>query len=117
MAMLVLLLKGVSSILMLGRAQLQMKVTAELPRRDILEEVDGPMLRQVERPDAGRLGERWDRFLGYVCSEPALINTPIPGDAARSLPAVTRVFVLPYRSSELDFRPNCFRTICHSKIE
>ena len=48
-------------------------------RRDILEEVDGPMLkhglqglqgqrilapsRRVERPDEGRLGERWEQFL------------------------------------------------------
>ena len=49
-------------------------------RRDILEEVDGPMLRhglqglhrqkivvpsrRVERPDEGRLGERWRAFVG-----------------------------------------------------
>ena len=46
-------------------------------RRDILDEVDGPMLRhglqgqrilvpskRVDRPDEGRLGARWERFLG-----------------------------------------------------
>ncbi len=51
-------------------------------RPDILYEIDGPMLkhglqglqgqrivvpsRRVERPDEGRLGERWERFLGGV---------------------------------------------------
>ena len=49
-------------------------------RRDVLEEVDGRTLRhglqglegqrilvpsrRMERPDVGRLGERWERFLG-----------------------------------------------------
>ena len=49
-------------------------------RADVLEEVDGPMLRhglqglqgqrivvpnrRVDRPDVERLGERWERFLG-----------------------------------------------------
>ena len=49
-------------------------------RADVLEEVDGPMLRhglqglegqrilvpsrRVDRPDEGRLGVRWERFLG-----------------------------------------------------
>ena len=51
-------------------------------RADVLEEVDGPMLRhglqglegqrfvvpsrRVDRPDVERLGERWGRFLGGV---------------------------------------------------
>ena len=49
-------------------------------RRDVLEEVDGPVLRyglqrfegqrilvprrRVDRPDEGRLEVRWERFLG-----------------------------------------------------
>ena len=51
-------------------------------RADVLEEVDGPMLRhglqglqgqrisvpsrRVDRPDEGRLGVRWERFSGLV---------------------------------------------------